>query len=100
MEEAYRVGQVAVSKAIEGESDRMITLVRKQNAEYQCETGLVDLENVALGRKPVPDGFMNRESNFVTPRFLEYVRPLIGGPLPEYARLRKKVLEKRLLPYP
>ena len=99
MEEAYRVGQVAVSKAIEGESDRMITLIRRESAEYQCETGLVDLEKVALGRKPVPDGFMNRESNFVTPQFLEYVRPLIGGPLPEYARLRKKVLDKRLPPY-
>jgi 6-phosphofructokinase len=99
VEEAYRVGQVAVSKAIEGESDRMITLVRKESAEYQCETGLVDLERVALGRKPVPDAFINEESNFVTPQFLEYVRPLIGGPLPEYARLRKKVLDKRLPPY-
>jgi 6-phosphofructokinase len=99
LEEAYRVGQVAVSKAIEGESDRMITLVRKESAEYLCETGFVDLEKVALGRKPVPEVFISRESNFVTPQFLEYVCPLIGGPLPEYARLRKKALYKRLPPY-
>ena len=99
MEEAYRVGQVAVSKAIEGESDRMVALVRKQSTEYRCETGLADLQKVALGRKPVPERFINRESNFVTPQFLEYARPLIGGPLPEYARLRKKALDKRLPPY-
>jgi 6-phosphofructokinase 1 len=100
MEEAYRVGQVAVSKAIEGESDRMITLVRKESGEYQCETGLVDLEKVALGRKPVPDVFINKESNFVTPEFLEYVRPLIGEPLPQYTRLRKRMIKKSLPPYP
>lgn len=99
VEEAYRVGQAAVSKAIEGESDKMLTLVRRDGKEYHCETGLVDLEKVAFGRKPVPDEFINRQSNFVTPEFLEYVRPLIGGSLPEYARLRRKVLEKRLPAY-
>jgi len=60
---------------------------------------LVDLEKVAFGRKPVPDEFINRQSNFVTPEFLEYVRPLIGGSLPEYVHLRRKVLEKRLPAY-
>jgi len=96
VEEAYGVGQVAVSKAIDGETDKMVTLVRRPGEEYMCETGLVELEKVALRRKAVPDPFINKESKFVTSEFREYARPLIGGPLPKYTRLRKKMLEKRL----
>lgn len=99
LEEAYRVGQVAVSKAVDGERDKMVTLVRKRNDPYECETGMVDLATVALKTKNVPDEFINRQSNYVTDDFLEYVRPLIGGPLSEYAHLRKKKLEKRLPHY-
>jgi 6-phosphofructokinase 1 len=96
VEEAYRVGQVAVSEAIGGESDKMIALVRKESQEYECGTSLVGLEKVALGRKSVPDVFISKESNFMTPEFIEYVGPLIGGPLPEYTRLRKKFIDKHL----
>ncbi len=99
LEEAYRVGQVAISRAIEGESDKMVTLVRRNGEEYYCEIGLVELEKVALKTKRVPDAFINEDSNFVTEDFLKYVSPLIGGPLPKYVRLRKRMLEKRLPPY-
>ena len=99
LEEALRVGEVAVSKAIEGESDKMVTLVRKDSKEYSCETGLVDLEKVALKTRKVPDAFMNENGNFVTSEFMDYARPLIGGPLPEYTRLRKRTIERRLLDY-
>jgi len=94
LDEAYRVGQVAISKAVDGESDKMVTLVRKGNDPYECETGLVDLEKVALRTKKVPDEFINKESNFVSQKFLEYAKPLIGGPLPEYAHLKKKMVER------
>jgi 6-phosphofructokinase 1 len=97
--EAYRVGQVALSKALEGETDKMVTLVRKRNDPYQCDTSLVELEKVALRTKKVPDRFINADSNFVTQEFIDYVRPLIGEPLPEYTRLRKRKLEKRLPQY-
>jgi 6-phosphofructokinase 1 len=99
VEEAYLVGQVAVSKATDGESDKMVTMIRKATTEYACETGLVDLEKVALGRKPVPDNYISKESNFVTPEFLRYARPLMGDSLPKYARLRKRALDKRLPKY-
>ncbi len=98
LQEAYRVGEDAVSKVIEGESDKMVTLERS-NGEYACETGLVGLEEVALKTKNVPYAFINKDSNFVTENFIEYARPLIGGRLQEYARLKKKILRKRLLPY-
>ena len=99
LDEAYSVGKVALSKAIEGESDKMVTLVRKRNNPYSSDTGLVDLEKIALKTRKVPDEFINKNSNFVTKEFVDYVTPLIGGPLPEYARLRKEKLERKLPPY-
>lgn len=99
LNEAYSVGKAALSKAIEGESDKMVTLVRKRNNPYSSDTGLVDLEKIALKTRKVPDEFINKNSNFVTKEFVDYVTPLIGGPLPEYARLRKEKLERKLPPY-
>jgi len=99
LDEAYRVGQAALSKAIEGESDKMVTLVRKRNEPYVSDTGLVDLDKIALRTRSVPDEFINKNSNFVTKAFIDYATPLIGGPLPEYARLKKIKLERKLTSY-
>jgi len=96
LEEAYRVGQVALSMAVEGESDKMVTLIRKQQDPYHSDTGLVDLDEVALRTRKVSDEFINKNSNYVTKQFIDYATPLIGGPLPEYARLRKRKLERKL----
>lgn len=94
-EEAYLVGQVAVRHAVEGLSDKMVTLVRESDEPYRCTTGLADLELVANAEKLMPDEFIAESGNDVTAAFLEYARPLIGGPLPEYAYLRKVLLPKR-----
>ncbi|MDQ1318658.1 MAG: ATP-dependent phosphofructokinase / diphosphate-dependent phosphofructokinase, partial [Candidatus Poribacteria bacterium] len=67
----------------------MVNLVREPGKEYKCTTGLIELEKVALGTKKVPDEFINAEGNYVTDAFLEYARPLIGGDLPKYSRLKK-----------
>ncbi len=77
----------------------MVTLIRKRNEPYACDTGLVDLDKIALRTRSVPDEFINKNSNFVTKGFIDYATPLIGGPLPEYARLRKRKLERKLEPY-
>jgi 6-phosphofructokinase 1 len=74
----------------------MVILKRKRNGPYHSETGLVELEEVALKTKKIPDEFIDSDSNFVTRQYVDYAMPLIGGPLPEYARLRKKTLERKL----
>ena len=56
-----------------------------------------NLLKVANALKTLPDEYVNAEGNFVTEAFLEYARPLIGSPLPTYARLRQVRVEKRLL---
>jgi 6-phosphofructokinase 1 len=96
LDEAYLVGQLAVSKAVDGESDKMVALVRKTDEPYECTTTLVKLQEVALKTRKVPDRFIDKNSNYVTESFLAYARPLIGGPLPEYTSLRRRSIEKLL----
>ena len=85
--EAKMAGSAAVRRACDGVTDQMVTLQRVSQNPYRCETALAPLEDVANAERPVPDEFITEQGNYVTPAFLDYVRPLIGGPLPPYARL-------------
>jgi 6-phosphofructokinase len=94
-EEAYMVGRAAVRAAMAGESDKMVTLVRLPGPEYEVQTGLAPLIKVANIERKLPSEFLNKRGNGVTDAFLEYARPLIGGPLIRYARLEKHPVPKR-----
>jgi len=103
-DEAYLVGQKAVRHAAEGTSGLMVTLERKANAPYACETGLAPLEEVANGEKMVPREFINDEGNGVTQAMLDYVKPLLQGEvaiqigddgLPVYTRFARHNLPQK-----
>jgi 6-phosphofructokinase len=94
--EAKMVGAEAVRRACAGVSDQMITLERVSSDPYCCGTGLAPLAEVANAERPVPGEFIAPSGNDVTPAFLAYARPLIGGPLPPYARLKLKRVTKKL----
>ena len=94
-DEAYRVGRVAVQAAMRGENGKMVTLERLPGPEYAVETGLAPLGRIANVEHLLPDAYINDESNGVTEAFVEYARPLIGGPLARYARLDKTPIPKR-----
>lgn len=96
LEEAYTTGAQAVRHAVEGKSGYMVTIEREPGVEYACKTGIVSLEDVANKEKKVPREFIDAEGNGVTLPFLDYVTPLIGDPLPEYARLEKHFVKKLL----
>jgi 6-phosphofructokinase 1 len=89
LEEAYQVGRAAVRHAVDGQDGHMVTLVRESSEPYRWATGLAPLEKVANAERKVPDAFISADGNDVTPAFLEYARPLIGPPLPHYARLER-----------
>ncbi|HLE77874.1 MAG TPA: 6-phosphofructokinase [bacterium] len=95
VEEAWRVGQAAVAHAAAGASGQMVILEREGNAPYRSRTALVPLEQVANRIRPVPDEFIAAAGNDVTPAFVEYAAPLLGGPLPPYARLRGQAVPPR-----
>jgi ATP-dependent phosphofructokinase / diphosphate-dependent phosphofructokinase len=96
LQEAYLVGQMAVRHAGEGLSGQMVTLVREPGAVYKCTTGLAALKDVANAERPMPDEFINAAGNHVTQAFFDYALPLVGGPLPQYARLKLQRVAKRL----
>lgn len=94
VEEAWRVGQAAVAHAVAGATGRMVALRRERDEPYRSAIELVPLEQVANRVRPVPDEFIAPAGHDVTEAYLNYIRPLIGGPLPAYARLRGKAVTR------
>lgn len=88
-DEAYLVGQAGVKALLAGESDKMVTLVRHDEPQYHCITGLVGLSEVANEQKLLPDDYMNDTKTMVTQAFYNYALPLIGEPLNTYPTIEK-----------
>ncbi|MBN1937720.1 MAG: 6-phosphofructokinase [Anaerolineae bacterium] len=88
-DEAYRVGRAAVKAAVEGQSDVMITLVRRPGEAYFCDTGTAPLAEIANAEKLLPGEYITPAGDDVTQAFVDYARPLIGEPLPPLGRLAK-----------
>jgi len=87
IEEAYRCGFRAVELAKEGVSGMMVSMKRISNDPYQIQYDQVPLNDVAVKAKPMPREYFNEEGNFVSDRFMEYMKPLTE-PLPEFVRLK------------
>ena len=84
--EAEEVGRAAVRHALDGETNRMVSLVRVSDDPYTSETGLTPLEPVAGAHKTMPAEFLD-SGGMPTGAFIEYARPLIGKPLPAFGRI-------------
>lgn len=93
-QEAYMVGRKAVAAAASGERGKMVTLVREPGDTYRCTTGLIDVALVADKERKLPPDWMNEAGNFPTQAFLDYARPLIGGPLMPHSRLDLTIIGK------
>ena len=85
--EAELTGRAAVSFALTGHQDEMVTLVRGFGPKYASTVGVAPLVKVAEGVKTMPKEYLDAENYWVTDAFLNYVRPLIGAPLPRFASL-------------
>ncbi len=96
LDEAWEAGATAARRAIGGETGLMVTLLRGQGEAggYKCEYGVTALENIANTEHKMPESFINAAGNFVTEGFIEYARPLIGGPLPQYLKLDRLAVVK------
>lgn len=77
--ESVRVGQGAVSAAIEGKTGIMMTFVREAGEEYSVSIGSADIAGIANGVKSVPKDFITPEGNYVTDSCIDYLKPLIVG---------------------
>jgi len=80
--EAFMVGGAAVKAADEGDSGMMVVIDRVSDDPYQSATGVYDVHRIANGEKLVPREWINKEGDYVTEEFVDYVRPLIQGDYP------------------
>ena len=107
VDEAYLAGQAAVEAAINGETDKMITLVRGDGEAYSVETGLAVLSEIANGVKKLPREWINEDGVSMNFQFLRYAQPLVMGEVtvphdngvPVFARLDKVRADKVLPAY-
>ena len=107
VDEAYLAGQAAVEAAINGETDKMITLVRGDGEAYSVETGLAVLSEIANGVKKLPREWINEDGVSMNFQFLRYAQPLIQGEVtiphdngvPVFARLDRVRADKVLPAY-
>ena len=106
-DEAFMAGQAAVKAAIEGETDKMVILVRAEEEGYRCETGLAPLSEIANGVKEIPEDWIAEDGVSMTAKFIKYCQPLIQGEVevpyengvPAFVRLSKRRIRKVLDPH-
>ncbi len=103
-DEAYMAGKAAVTAAIAGETDKMVTLLRGDGDQYSCETGLADLAEVANGVKKLPESWINEDGVSMNFNFYKYALPLIQGEVqvpyengvPSLAKLKMVKIARKL----
>ncbi len=103
-DEAFLAGQAAVKAAINGETDKMVTLVRGETEHYTCETGLSPLNEIANGVKKLPREWINEDGISMNFQFLRYAQPLVIGEvavpydtgLPVFTTLQRDRVDKQL----
>jgi len=93
LKEAYQCGVEAVKLAEKGESGHMVSIIRTSNNPYTIEFGKVPLHEVAVSAKPMSLDYFNAAGNHVSPKFIDYIKPL-AGELPEFVKLEKIFAKK------
>jgi 6-phosphofructokinase 1 len=108
-DEAYHCGQEAVRQAVAGQSGVMVCLQRAGDRPYRCALGLARLEDVAGGSRRLPREYMDVAGTSITESMRAYAGPLVLGEvplrmgrdgLPEYARLQRRPVPKKLPAFP
>ena len=88
-EEAQMAGEVACRAVLAGKNGKMVAFRRVSTEPYHAETFLVDIRDVMLTERRLPDEYINANGNGVTDAFITWCRPLIGPQLPEFVSFRQ-----------
>jgi 6-phosphofructokinase 1 len=80
-EEAKLAGELACKAVMQGESGKMVAFRRISTTPYAIEPFLVEIDEVMMHERIMPDEYINQEGNGVTESFKEWCKPLIGGEL-------------------
>ena len=90
--EAREVGEKAVQYAMWAGKNGSVAIRRV--ADYAADYPLIPLEEVAGKTRVMEDELIAASANDVTPKFFDYLRPLLGKDIPEVARLRAEKVAK------
>lgn len=85
-DEAVLAGKAALKVALEGQSGVMVAFRRRIGPQYEIKTVTVPIEEVMLHERALPAEFWNQDAFGATEAFRQWCMPLLGGPLPAYAR--------------
>lgn len=79
--EAVSAGRFGVQAALNGETGKMVSFVRRQaeDGSYQMECGLEDVNLICNEEKEVPAEWITENGSDVSEEFIKYVTPLIQG---------------------
>ena len=109
VEQAFALGRKSIEFARQGKNEIMLTIKgKKKNSKYSWVIGHTDLRNVANKEKSLPVSFISSDGFSITKKCKEYVLNLVNGEdyppykngIPEYARLKKFFVKKKLKRFP
>jgi 6-phosphofructokinase 1 len=106
-EQASAVGKAAVEYALAGQNAVMPVIKRLAAKPYRWRIESAPLNSIANHEKKMPTDFIRPDGYGITPACRRYLEPLIQGEayppyeggLPRYAKLRKKLVRKKLAAY-
>lgn len=79
IDEAFMVGGAAVKAADEGDTGKMVVIDRVSDDPYMSAAGIYDVHRIANNEKVVPREWVNKEGDYITEEFINYIEPLIQG---------------------
>jgi len=104
VDQAYAVGEAAVTFALRGDNAIMPCIVRGKGKRYSWSIGEASLEDVANREKKMPRNYISRDGFGITDAAKDYLTPLIAGEaypeyrngLPNYVRLKNISVPRKL----
>ena len=107
VEQAYALGEAAVNFALAGDNSVMPTIDRLADSPYRWAIGKAPLDQVANVEKMMPRDYISADGFSITDACRRYLGPLMEGEdypaykngLPQYVRLKHKMLDKKLEPF-
>ena len=104
LEQAEAMGREAVKLALGGAGGVMPVIERRSGRGYRWSIGRVSVDKVANRERKIPRSWLSRDGFGIGVRLRDYLRPLIQGEapppyvdgLPRYARLKNRLLRKKL----
>jgi 6-phosphofructokinase len=106
VDQAYALGKAAVDFAVAGDNAIMPIIIRGKGKRYSWKIGQAPLADMANTEKMLPRHYISGNGFEVTPAGKAYLAPLILGEdyppykngLPDYVKLKKQQVTKKLKP--